>query len=74
MPQLHLYVPEDTAGVIRQRAEERGTSVSRYLAEIVRRELTDAWPDGYFRDVVGAWQGGELVRPSQQEFEAREAF
>ena len=74
MPQLHLYVPEETAGAIRQRAHERGTSVSKYLAEIVRRELTDAWPEGYFDDVVGGWRGGELTRPPQQEFEAREVF
>ena len=74
MPQLHLYVPEDTAGRIQQKAAEQGLSVSKYLAVIVQRELSETWPEGFFRDVVGAWEGEELVRPSQGEFEKREAL
>jgi hypothetical protein len=44
--------------------------VSRYLAEIVRRDVDDAWPATYFRSVVGAWQG-DLERPTQGVLEAR---
>ena len=72
MPQLHLYVPEPLACSIRARAEARGLSVSRYLAEIVCREMGEGWPEGYFEDVVGRWEGDELERPPQGELEERE--
>lgn len=72
MPQLHMYVPERTAEVLRRRAEERGMSVSGYLAEIVGREAGDGeWPEGFFEEILGGWDG-ELVRPSQGEYEVRE--
>ncbi|MCP4112750.1 MAG: hypothetical protein GY749_45685 [Desulfobacteraceae bacterium] len=29
------------------------------------------WPDNFFKDIVGAWSG-DLVRPSQGNFETRE--
>jgi post-segregation antitoxin (ccd killing protein) len=57
VPQLHLYVPEETADLVRERARARGTSVSRYLAEVVQRELRHGWPEGWFDDVVGSWTG-----------------
>lgn len=31
------------------------------------------WPEGFFETVFGGWEG-ELVRPEQGEFEARESF
>jgi len=34
VPQLHPYVPDDVAAALRARARERGTSVSKLLAEI----------------------------------------
>ena len=39
MPQLHLYVPDELAAEIARRAEARGLSVSRYLADLVRAEV-----------------------------------
>jgi len=55
MPQLHLYVPDDVAIALRERARERGISVSRLLAEIVTREERRPWPEGWLETVVGAW-------------------
>jgi hypothetical protein len=46
-------------------------SVSKYLAMVVSREITDDWPDGYWDRVIGAWHG-ELERPVQGEYELRE--
>lgn len=57
MPQLHLYVPDDVAEALRARARERGTSVSKLLAEIVVRDAQRAWPEGWLDRVVGAWPG-----------------
>ncbi|MBT4504525.1 MAG: ribbon-helix-helix protein, CopG family [Gemmatimonadetes bacterium] len=74
MPQLHLYVPDDLAEEIRQRAESRGVSVSRLLSDLVRREVGCGWPEGFFERVVGGWQGEAPQRPSQGAFEERESF
>lgn len=55
MPQLHLYVSDDVATALRERARERGTSLSRLLAEIVTRDARRAWPEGWLERVAGAW-------------------
>ncbi|WP_047864638.1 hypothetical protein [Rubrobacter aplysinae] len=74
MPQLHLYVPEGTAESLKSRARERGMSVSAYLAEVVAREIgEEGWPEGFFEEVLGGW-AGELERPSQEDYEIREAL
>lgn len=72
MPQLHLYVPDTTAELLKRRAEERGLTLSKYLAEVAGREVaSEEWPKGFFEDVLGAWEG-ELQRPSQGSYEERE--
>jgi len=53
MPQLHLYVPKEIAREIARRAQSRGLSVSRFLADLVRREVAGGWPEGYFDEVAG---------------------
>ena len=72
MPQLHLYVPDELAEGIRHRAEARGVSVSRFLSELVRREVGCRWPADYFERVVGGWQGQSPQRPPQGSIEKRE--
>ena len=69
--QMHCYVPDSIAEAIRRRARARGIPVSRYLAELVRREVSGGWPEGYFEAVVGKWQGESLVRTEQGELEMR---
>lgn len=74
MPQLHLYVPDTTAELLKQRAEERGLTLSKYLAEVVRKEaVIEEWPEGFFENVLGAWEG-EIERPPQGVYEKREDF
>lgn len=72
--QMHCYVPDAAADVIRKRAEARGISVSRYLAELVQREVGGGWPEGYFEAVVGKWQGEAPTRPRQGRLETRARF
>lgn len=74
MAQLHLYLPEELAETVRQRAAARGQSVSAYLAGLVRGQLADAWPEGYFESVVGGWVGEPLQRPEPLDVETREDF
>jgi len=74
--QLHLYVPDALDKAIRRAATRRGLPVSRYLAEVVRREVAAevaaGWPEGFFTEVVGGWQGTPLAREAQGEAEPRE--
>ena len=74
MPQLHLYVPEGLAAEVARRASARGLSVSRYLAELIQRQVQTAWPKGYFEEVVGAWQGEPLSRPPHGQLELRDGL
>ena len=74
MPQLHFYVPKELAERIHQEAHAAKKSVSRYLAELVKREMAPHWPEGFFDEVVGGWQGDSLQRPPQGEFEQRAAL
>jgi hypothetical protein len=72
MTQLHCYVPEDIAHQAQRRAEQSGLSLSRYLAELVKRDagVSASWPEGYF-DLFGKWEGELLERPPQLALEKR---
>jgi hypothetical protein len=72
MPQLHLYVPDETAAQVTARAKARGISVSKLLAEMVHQEIGKGWPDSFFEEVVGGWKGEPLERPDQLTLEKRD--
>ena len=72
MPQLHLYVPREIAREVKRRAEAKDTTVSAYLAELVKREVADAWPEDFFDEIVGGWKGTPLERPPQPGLESRD--
>lgn len=72
MAQLHCYVPEEIAQQAQRRATQSGLSLSRYLAELVKRDAGASadWPEGYF-DIFGKWEGAPLVRPAILPLEER---
>jgi hypothetical protein len=72
MPQLHCYVPEEIAQQAQCRATQSGLSLSRYLAELVKKDTgaNTAWPEGYF-DIFGKWEGAPLARPATAPLEER---
>jgi hypothetical protein len=72
MAQLHCYVPEEVAKQAQRRATQSGLTLSRYLADLVKRDAgTSAeWPEGYF-DIFGKWEGAPLERPASVPFEKR---
>ena len=74
MPQLHTYVPTPLAARIAARARARGVPVSRYLAELIRRDVDLGWPEGFFERVAGGWKGGRVGRPPQGRLEEREPW
>jgi hypothetical protein len=74
MAQLHFYLPDDLAEQIKARARSRGLTVSAYLADVVRSQMVDQWPEGFFSKVVGGWAGEPLTRPEQPPLEEREGI
>lgn len=73
MSQLHCYVADDLAEKLKKKADASHLSVSKYLALLVKREVESSWPDNYFQ-CFGGWQGDELKRPEQGDFEQRQTF
>lgn len=74
MPQLHTYVPKSLAERVAARAKARGIPVSRYVADLIRRDVELGWPDDFFERVAGGWKGAPLRRAPQGRLEDREAW
>jgi hypothetical protein len=74
MAQLHCYVPDGIADKVRQRAEQSRLSVSAYLSELIKREVSaDHWPEGY-AELFDQWEGDPPVREPNGELETRLAI
>lgn len=73
MSQLHFYVPDETEAELRKRAKQLNLPLSRYLAKLASQEVArkSQWPDGYFEQVFGQWQGTPLSRAPQGDYENR---
>ena len=74
MPQLHFYVPDKFATEIRKRAKQAHLPVSRYLVEIISREIDTEWPENYFSGIGGGWRGQELKREPEGAIDSRLDF
>ena len=72
MSQLHFYVSDEIEKQIRAKAKQAKLSLSKYLAELVKRETSaqNQWPDGYF-DLFDHWEGEPLSRPDELTFDTR---
>lgn len=53
MPQLHCYVSESLAQQLQKQAAQTGLSVSAYLAELVKRDVSAGWPAGFESALFG---------------------
>ena len=73
MAQLHFYVPDEVEAQIRNRAKQANLPLSRHLANLVKQEVgqKSQWPEGYFEQIFGQWQGEPLTYPSPGELEQR---
>lgn len=74
MPQLNLYVDDELMEQIRRAADTADLSISRYVAQLVRRKIENEWPENFFEEVLGGWQGEPLARAPQGTSEEREAL
>lgn len=48
-----------------------GPSTPPPAARPAALETTTAWPEDFFSEIAGGWQGDTLVRPPQGSFESR---
>lgn len=71
MAQMHFYVPDHVAEIIRKQAKSAGLSVSKYLVQKINMDLVDQWPADYAESVFGSWQGKPLTREPEGEFETQ---
>ena len=60
MPQLHFYVPDDIAEKIKARAAQAKLPVSRYVAELIKKDVSQGWPKGYFDRISNATLGAAI--------------
>ncbi|MFB6263907.1 MAG: hypothetical protein ABEL76_09840 [Bradymonadaceae bacterium] len=72
MATLELDVPDDIAEELERRASEADLSVAAYIAAILDVDGSDDWPEDFFDQVAGGWEGASLERPEQGEFEERD--
>jgi hypothetical protein len=75
MSQLHFYVPDEVEMQIRLKAKQANLPLSKYLAELVKRETCaqKQWPEGYL-ELFDAWQGEAQSRPTDLPLETRQNF
>ena len=74
MAQLHCCVPDSIAEKIQQKARQSHLSVSKYIAELIKRDAGGEWPSGYLENVLGHWQGSPLEREPEGGFESRDGL
>lgn len=54
MSQITIYLDEPTAERMARAAKAAGISKSRWIAELIRRETADEWPESV-KALAGAW-------------------
>lgn len=60
MPQVTLYLDDETEALLARASAAAGLSKSRWAAQVIRRHAGDAWPDEC-RALAGAFPDFPLV-------------
>ncbi len=70
MPQLSLYLDEDSMEKVREEADRKDTTLSKYVSEVLHEyeDKTHLWPEGFF-DLYGACDDETFVEPPDIPFE-----
>ena len=67
MPQLSLYIDEDTLQKIEAGASMSKTSVSKFVSAALREYFTHNWPEGY-KNIFGSITDDHFVLPDALDF------
>lgn len=62
MAQLHFYVPDALAEQIKARAAQAKMPISRYVAELVKRDVGLGWPKDYFKKISSGASAAPILR------------
>jgi len=54
MPQVTLYIDDETAAKLKKAAKQAGVSRSRWLAKLIQQRTATEWPQA-IKDLAGAW-------------------
>jgi len=74
MTKINIELPDELAGELERHAQSEGVRVPDYVVALIRRELHQSWPSGFFERVAGAWSGTPCERPPQGNLENRETL
>lgn len=54
MPQVTIYLDEETEARMKEAADHAGVSRSRWVADVIRERTMARWPES-FRRLLGGW-------------------
>ena len=61
MPQVTIYMDENTAKRAKEAARAEGLSLSKWIARVVKSKTRDEWPASV-KALAGAWKDFPTVR------------
>lgn len=66
MPQLSLYLDDETMELLRERSARSQDSMSKYVAKLIQRDdACVGWPQGYWEKVYGSLDDPTFVVPDE---------
>lgn len=68
MAQLSLYLEEETMDLLRKKAVLANVSLSKYVAKLIRSDVSSGWPMGYW-DLYGSIDDETFCEPAELAFE-----
>ena len=74
MAQLHFYVPDALAEQIKARAAQANMPISRYVAELVKRDVGVGWPKDYFKRLSSGRSAASMVHEPSGPPEERQVL
>ncbi len=70
MPQISLYIDEKTLQRVKDAATRRNTSISRWVAELIRTRVEPVYPEGY-EELFGSIQDEGFTEPTDLSFSGK---
>lgn len=67
MPQLSLYIDEDTLQKIETGAKMNKTSVSKFVSAALKEHFAKSWPEGY-KNIFGSITDDSFAEPASIDF------
>jgi len=67
MPQVSLYIDEDTLKKVEDRAKQDHESLSKWVGERIKKTLNEEYPPGFF-ELFGVLKDTPFERPPQGKF------